>query len=146
MKIELPEAQGFDWVEVPWLDWKKTRSFEGALVAHDGVTKYYKLIPAPPTPSPKQYNWSKTGRNVLVRDIDGSMRAKSECVDCQIAALITGFWQAHTGNVCPVDPQATMVEVVGSDMSVAPGLAANKDWNNIIHFRVIGLAEGYEYP
>lgn len=145
MKIELPEVEGYEWVEVS----------KGEYYAYEGDRATLMFSPPIPfkhfiqRPAKKLYDWSKTHGDVWVfdklfrRNLARSVRLP--------AALVAVQWQAHTSCGCPIDPEATIVEVRFVNDHCWRGVASDFNWLSkdmewrIIHFRVIGLVEGYSY-
>lgn len=104
----------------------------------DGQFVIYKQCPIR-----KLYDWSKTSKNVLVFDShDGvTLRDRGHRIP---GRLVEGVWQAHIGgDPCPVDPDATMVEVRGyGNLHIAGQF---EWWKNDQIYRVTGLVDGYYY-
>lgn len=133
--ITLPEPkEGYEWGEPCKV--KRINVDEG----FDGLAIYQ-------VPKKKYYDWSKTSRNTLIVSGNGVIKCFKDCIQENSSYLAEGVWQAHIGgNPCPVDPEATMVEIrlpMGSTWG--PCVANNINWSVDQLYLVVGLVDGYEY-
>lgn len=100
-------------------------------------------------PEVQKYDWSKTLDDVLVSD--------SSTLYCAPVAVkkgelmpgvnwkiwIAAVWQPNIHGKCPVDPEASIVRILGG--SEHGDLAGMMDWKSVKAWQFIRLAEGYEW-
>lgn len=100
------------------------------------------------TPIKKYLDWDKVDRRVLVSKRSSTLIGLLSETDEDNLHCFSKIWQAHTlGDECPVHGEAVIVELKYWDGSVPQNtnLANEIYWNRVAQFRVVELAEGWEY-
>lgn len=98
----------------------------------------------------KLLDWSLVSLDVLVLEEgcpqvrlgDLPLYEPYRVLPCKIDDKDQGF----NGSVCPVDPEACIVDVKTRTSTQYGIVAKNIYWRDVIQFRVSGLADGYSYP
>lgn len=145
MKIELPEIPGHEWRDTDYKDWCATPPDRGARIPGRFLVA---------TPIKKVYDWNKTGNQTLVESQAGGLDEYGAMPRAELHAIHQG-WQVHLGGVCPVDPEASIVEVILRDGRKVKDLASDLNWDHnkpgefrdldIIAYHFVKLADGYDW-
>jgi len=100
------------------------------------------------TPTKKIHDWSRTSKNVLVYADGGRLEFREIADKFCFNVRYTRIWQAHTGkDICPVDKRCVLVDIEYWDSCCSGSSipAGSVRWDDVAQYRVVGLAEGWEY-